>query len=53
MIERYRGLFNLPRAATFDDDAMRLLQKLGIAESVSVGTRVQRPTTGATPKVKC
>ncbi len=42
VIERYRGLFNLPRAATFDDDAMRLLQKLGIAESVAVGTRTQR-----------
>jgi 2-polyprenyl-6-methoxyphenol hydroxylase-like FAD-dependent oxidoreductase len=42
VIERYAGLYNLPRAATFDDDAMRLLQKLGIAESVAVGTRVQR-----------
>jgi 2-polyprenyl-6-methoxyphenol hydroxylase-like FAD-dependent oxidoreductase len=42
VIERYAGLYNLPRAATFDDDAMRLLQKLGIAESVVAGTRVQR-----------
>ncbi len=42
VIERYAGLYNLPRAATFDDDAMRLLQKLGIAESVAAGTRVQR-----------
>ncbi|WP_158263177.1 bifunctional 3-(3-hydroxy-phenyl)propionate/3-hydroxycinnamic acid hydroxylase [Amycolatopsis sp. CA-128772] len=42
VIERYAGLYNLPRAATFDDDAMRLLQKLGIAERVAVGTRVQR-----------
>ncbi len=41
VIERYRGLFNLPRAATFDDDAMRLLQKLGIVESVAVGARTQ------------
>ncbi len=42
VIERYAGLYNLPRAATFDDDAMRLLQKLGIAGQVAVGTRVQR-----------
>ncbi|MEU3508263.1 bifunctional 3-(3-hydroxy-phenyl)propionate/3-hydroxycinnamic acid hydroxylase [Streptomyces longwoodensis] len=42
VIERYAGLYNLPRAATFDDDAMRLLQKLGIAEQVTAGTRVQR-----------
>ncbi|HEV2639076.1 MAG TPA: bifunctional 3-(3-hydroxy-phenyl)propionate/3-hydroxycinnamic acid hydroxylase [Actinocrinis sp.] len=42
VIERYAGLYNLPRAATFDDDAMRLLQRLGIAESVAAGTRVQR-----------
>ena len=42
VIERHAGLYNLPRAATFDDDAMRLLQKLGIAESVAAATRVQR-----------
>jgi 2-polyprenyl-6-methoxyphenol hydroxylase-like FAD-dependent oxidoreductase len=42
VIERYAGLYNLPRAATVDDDAMRLLQKLGIAEQVATGTRVQR-----------
>lgn len=42
VIERYGGLFNLPRAATFDDEAMRLLQKLGIAGSVAAGTRIQR-----------
>ncbi|WP_410589301.1 bifunctional 3-(3-hydroxy-phenyl)propionate/3-hydroxycinnamic acid hydroxylase [Amycolatopsis sp. lyj-23] len=42
VIERYAGLYNLPRAATFDDDVMRLLQKLGIAGRVAVGTRVQR-----------
>lgn len=42
VIERHAGLYNLPRAATFDDDAMRLLQKLGIAEHVAAGTRVQR-----------
>ena len=42
VIERHAGLYNLPRAATFDDDAMRLLQKLGIAEPVAAATRVQR-----------
>jgi 2-polyprenyl-6-methoxyphenol hydroxylase-like FAD-dependent oxidoreductase len=42
VIERYEGLFNLPRAATFDDETMRLFQKLGIADSVAVGTRPQR-----------
>lgn len=41
VIERYDGLFNLPRAATFDDETMRLFQKLGLAESVAVGTRPQ------------
>jgi 2-polyprenyl-6-methoxyphenol hydroxylase-like FAD-dependent oxidoreductase len=41
VIERHAGLYNLPRAATFDDDTMRLFQKLGIAESVSQGTRTQ------------
>lgn len=42
VVERYAGLFNLPRAATFDDDTMRVFQHLGIAESVAAGTRVQR-----------
>ncbi len=42
VVERYTGLYNLPRAATFDDETMRLFQKLGIAESVRAGTRVQR-----------
>jgi 2-polyprenyl-6-methoxyphenol hydroxylase-like FAD-dependent oxidoreductase len=42
VVERYAGLFNLPRAATFDDDTMRVFQRLGIAEEVAAGTRVQR-----------
>jgi 3-(3-hydroxy-phenyl)propionate hydroxylase/flavoprotein hydroxylase len=41
VIERHAGLYNLPRAATFDDDTMRLFQKLGIAESVSKEIRAQ------------
>ena len=42
VLERYAGLYNLPRAATFDDETMRLFQKLGIAESVRTSTRTQR-----------
>lgn len=41
VIERYSGLYNLPRAATFDDETMRLLQKLGIAQRVFPSTRTQ------------
>jgi 2-polyprenyl-6-methoxyphenol hydroxylase-like FAD-dependent oxidoreductase len=41
VIERYPGLYNLPRAATFDDETMRLLQKLGIADTVGRSTRTQ------------
>ncbi|WP_063062938.1 bifunctional 3-(3-hydroxy-phenyl)propionate/3-hydroxycinnamic acid hydroxylase [Nocardia sienata] len=41
VLERFDGLFNLPRAATFDDETMRLFQKLGIADEVMRGTRVQ------------
>ncbi|WP_207844291.1 bifunctional 3-(3-hydroxy-phenyl)propionate/3-hydroxycinnamic acid hydroxylase MhpA [Williamsia soli] len=41
VLERFEGLFNLPRAATFDDETMRLFQKLGIADEVMEGTRVQ------------
>src|SRR5579859_2604973 len=42
VIERHAGLYNLPRAATFDDDAMRLLQKLGIAGPVAAARGVER-----------
>ena len=42
VLERYSGLYNLPRAATFDDETMRLFQKLGIAEQLSSSTRAQR-----------
>ncbi|MFD2414875.1 bifunctional 3-(3-hydroxy-phenyl)propionate/3-hydroxycinnamic acid hydroxylase MhpA [Amycolatopsis pigmentata] len=41
VVERYPSLYNLPRAATFDDETMRLFQKLGIADSVSAGARAQ------------
>ncbi len=39
VLERYSGLYNLPRAATFDDETMRIFQKLGISEVISAGTR--------------
>lgn len=34
VLERYEGLYNLPRAATFDDETMRTLDALGIADKV-------------------
>lgn len=42
VLERYPGLYNLPRAACFDDEIMRTFQKLGVAEQVLPGTTVQR-----------
>ena len=41
VLERYDGLYNLPRAATFDDEAMRTFQKLGIDAVVAEGAVVQ------------
>ncbi|WP_410631630.1 bifunctional 3-(3-hydroxy-phenyl)propionate/3-hydroxycinnamic acid hydroxylase [Amycolatopsis sp. cmx-4-83] len=38
VLERYAGLYNLPRAATFDDETMRIFQKIGIADVVAAGT---------------
>ena len=42
MLERYPGLYNLPRAACFDDEIMRTFQKLGVSEEVLPGAVVQR-----------
>lgn len=42
VLERYAGLYNLPRAACFDDEIMRMFQKLGVADDVSEGAVVQR-----------
>lgn len=42
VLERYPGLYNLPRAAAFDDETMRTFQKLGVAERMLPGTNVQR-----------
>lgn len=41
VLERYESLFNLPRAAAFDDETMRTFQKLGVAEKMLPGTNVQ------------
>ncbi|WP_410574802.1 bifunctional 3-(3-hydroxy-phenyl)propionate/3-hydroxycinnamic acid hydroxylase [Amycolatopsis sp. cmx-4-61] len=32
VLERYSGLYNLPRAASFDDETMRTFARLGIAD---------------------
>ncbi len=42
VLERYKGLYNLPRAACFDDETMRTFQKLGLVDGVSQGSVVQR-----------
>ena len=42
VLERYSGLYNLPRAACFDDEIMRTFQKLGLAGEVGLGAVVQR-----------
>ena len=42
VLERYAGLYNLPRAACFDDEIMRTFQKLGLVAEISRGAEVQR-----------
>jgi 3-(3-hydroxy-phenyl)propionate hydroxylase/flavoprotein hydroxylase len=42
ILERFEGLYNLPRAACFDDETMRTFQHLGIAEEMLAGTNIQR-----------
>lgn len=41
VVERFGGLYNLPRAATFDDETMRTLALLGVAEQLLPDLRVQ------------
>ena len=41
VLERYAGLYNLPRAATFDDETMRTLAAIGIADGLEPKLRVQ------------
>ncbi|KAB8159442.1 bifunctional 3-(3-hydroxy-phenyl)propionate/3-hydroxycinnamic acid hydroxylase [Streptomyces sp. 3MP-14] len=42
VLERYAGLYNLPRAASFDDETLRTLARLGVAEELTPKVRVQR-----------
>jgi 2-polyprenyl-6-methoxyphenol hydroxylase-like FAD-dependent oxidoreductase len=42
VLERYAGLYNLPRAAIFDDETMRTFARLGIAEGLLPTLHVQR-----------
>ncbi len=41
VLERYAGLYNLPRAACFDDEIMRVFQKLGLADAMGAGAVAQ------------
>ena len=41
VVERFTGLYNLPRAACFDDEIMRTFQKLDLVDDVLPGTVVQ------------
>src|ERR1700749_3636746 len=45
VLERHPGLYNLPRAATFDDETMRTFAQLGVAERLLPGLRVQQTYT--------
>lgn len=50
VVERYKDLYNLPRAAAFDDETMRTFQKLGVAEKLLPGLNVQRGYTWVNAK---
>lgn len=41
VLERYTGLYNLPRAACFDDEIMRVFQRLGIENDILKGAVAQ------------
>ena len=41
VLERFPGLYNLPRAACFDDETMRTFQKLGLVEALADGVVAQ------------
>ena len=42
VLERYSSVYSLPRAAIFDDETMRTLDKLGLAEDLLPTLHVQR-----------
>jgi 2-polyprenyl-6-methoxyphenol hydroxylase-like FAD-dependent oxidoreductase len=41
VLERHTGLYNLPRAACFDDEIMRTFQKLGLVDEIAPGIVAQ------------
>ena len=41
VVERYSGLYNLPRAACFDDEIMRTFQRLGLVDALAGGIVAQ------------
>jgi 2-polyprenyl-6-methoxyphenol hydroxylase-like FAD-dependent oxidoreductase len=41
VFDKHRGLYNLPRAACFDDEIMRTFQKLDLVDAVMPGVVVQ------------
>jgi len=53
VLERHAGLYNLPRAATFDDETMRTFARLGIAGALlpTVGVQRRYEWTGASGEV--
>ena len=54
VLERHPGLYNLPRAATFDDETMRTFAQLGVAERPLPRTAgAADSTSGATAPAKC
>lgn len=42
VLERYAGLYNLPRAAIFDDETMRTFARLGVAQALLPKVNAQR-----------
>ncbi len=42
VLERYKGKYNLPRAAIFDDETMRTFARIGIAERMLPKVHAQR-----------
>lgn len=41
VLDKHRGLYNLPRAACFDDEIMRTFQKLSLVDEIMPGSVIQ------------
>lgn len=52
-LDRYSGPYNLPRAATFDDETMRTFALLGIATGSFPSCTTSRLTSGSTAPATC